>query len=574
MRFPPSFRGTFQRTFEDYGLDLGVPGDFVTITRDPFESNVHRNESPASTPRTSTTVDGTVVRSEADRSMAFTSFDSMGFGKGSSPIDGTPVDVSCGQHVRQHVGSPKYLRHVCQHVGQRMIDLAPRMVTREVRALEMLQADSRVAKVLGSPGEYVVPSQSGRGLYRVKIGSESGAPDTCTCPDFEERRAACKHIYLVRFDLRAEDEESPPPKESRVPSPPVSPKRDWSIYNESQTEEYRLFNTLLRDLSIGFPEPWVDPHRAGRKPIPLREQAFCAVQRAFLGFSLRRSHGFRAEAARNGLLSKAPFWAAPSRFLCRPDVTEGLHDMLARSAIPLIGLEDRCAVDSTGLRTSQFNYYRHEKYEPSRENVWLKLHALVGVKTHVMPVLEVTAGSANDSPQFPVLLKRAVANGFHFKEVYADKGYQSRVNFNTADQLEILPFIPFRSNQTGKSAGSPLYHKMFLFFQYKRDEFDVHYGQRAQVESTFGAFKQKFGETLASRNFTAQLNEVLSLAIAHNISVLVRQMFEAGILPDFLHPPEGTGSPSVLRQPAEVSTALSPNRSGAEPAVTLSAASR
>ncbi len=234
--------------------------------------------------------------------------------------------------------------------------------------------------------------------------------------------------------------------------------------------------------------------------------------------------------------------------------------MLARSAIPLIGLEDKCAIDSTGLRTTRFNYYRQEKYNPSRENAWLKMHALVGVKTHVIPALEVTSGTVSDSPQFPALLKRATANGFHFAEVYADKGYQSRENFNAADQLEIVPFIPFKRNQTGKAGGSPLYHKMFLFFQYQREEFDDHYGQRAQVESTFGSFKQKFGETLASRNFTAQVNEVLSLAIAHNITVMVRQMFEAGIPPDLLRPPEGTPAPGPLPKSNGVETLLSLDR--------------
>jgi len=454
-----------------------------------------------------------------------------------------------------------------------MNELPSNIPAREVRALDMLRGDARVGKVLGSDGDYVVPSQSGRGFYRVRIGNDPTLPETCTCPDFEERHAPCKHIYLVRMDQRAEEDPAPS-HYSQIQASSDPPKRNWSIYNEYQTEEYRLFNTLLRDLSIGFPEPQRDPHGAGRKPVPLRDQVFCSVQKAYLGLSLRRSHGFRAQAAKSGLLSDTPFWAVASRFLCRVDVTDGLHDMLARSAIPLIGLEDRCAIDSTGLRTTRFNYYRQEKYNPSRENAWLKLHALVGVKTHVIPVLEVTSGSTSDCPQFPILLKRAAANGFHFKEVYADKGYQSRENFNAADGLEILPFIPFKRNQTGKSGGSPLYHKMFLFFQYQRDEFDVHYGQRAQVESTFGSFKQKFGETLASRNFTAQLNEILSLAIAHNISVLVRQMFEVGILPDFLRPPEGTGSSTKLRQPTELPPSLSLNQTAAAPAVTISPLSR
>ncbi len=449
-----------------------------------------------------------------------------------------------------------------------MKELPPSMPTREVRALEMLQAGKRIAET-STPGEYVVASQSGNGFYRVRTVAPFGPVESCDCPDFIERRAPCKHIYLIRHWL-ATDERAEGVAASQFKIPiPVQTKRDWSIYNESQVEEYRLFNTLLRDLSIGFPEPFKDPHLAGRKPIPLCEQVFCAVQKAYLGFSLRRSHGFRTEAARNGLLSQAPYWTVPSRFACREDVTQGLHDMLARSAIPLIGLEDQCAVDSTGLRTTRFNYYRKEKYDPTRENVWLKLHALVGVKTHVIPVLEVTAGAANDSPQFPVLLERATANGFHFKEVYADKGYQGRENFNAAANLEILPFIPFKSNQTGQSKGSPMYHKMFLYFQYHREEFDQHYGQRAQVESTFGSFKQKFGETLASKKFLSQVNEVLCTAIAHNITILVRQMFEVGILPDFLKPPAETGLTVSHRQDTPTNLLLL-NRPQLEPAVTLS----
>jgi hypothetical protein len=450
-----------------------------------------------------------------------------------------------------------------------MIDLPPKMATREVRALEMLQAGVRVAGILGSPGEYVVPSQSGKGLYRVRVGDHPGTTDTCTCPDFEERRAPCKHIRLVWLDREAE--RTPPPSDGLSPlEPSRPPKRNWSLYNRGQMEEGRLVRRLLRDLANGFPEPYKDPRLAGRKPVPLRDQAFCAVLRSYHGFSLRRSHDFRQIAVEKELLESPHSYSLVSHFLCRPDVTEGLHGMLARSAIPLIGLENSCAIDSTGLRTSQFNYYRKEKYEPSRENVWLKLHALVGTKMHAIPVLEVTAGVANDCPQFPILLKRAAANGFRFKEVYADKAYQSRENFNTATALEMLPFIPFKSNQTGKTAGSPLYHKMFWFFQYKRDEFDKHYGQRAQVESTFGALKQKLSETLVSRKFTSQQNEILCLAIAHNIMVLVRQMFEADILPDFLQPPAVAPANAPTFEAPDLS--LFPNRIEPELAVPQSAA--
>jgi hypothetical protein len=69
-----------QRCLDTYESDFCLPGDLVTITRDPLVSRVQRRESPESTRNTSTTVDGTVVRRDADLSIALTSLDSMGFG--------------------------------------------------------------------------------------------------------------------------------------------------------------------------------------------------------------------------------------------------------------------------------------------------------------------------------------------------------------------------------------------------------------------------------------------------------------------------------------------------------------
>jgi hypothetical protein len=93
-------RRTVQRRLDSYTSVLGLPGDLVTITRDFPGSKVHRIESPASTPNTSTTVDGTVVRSDADRSIALTSFDSIGFGTETSTAHPAGIKESVGLHVR------------------------------------------------------------------------------------------------------------------------------------------------------------------------------------------------------------------------------------------------------------------------------------------------------------------------------------------------------------------------------------------------------------------------------------------------------------------------------------------
>lgn len=430
---------------------------------------------------------------------------------------------------------------------------------RQARALEMLRGGMRVMET-STPGEYVVASQAGTGLYRVSGIGIPNALEACTCHDFENRLAPCKHIWAVKYWIEA----ARAPPEQADPFPRIRSTRkgiNRAAYTKAQTEEYGLFNVLLRELTASLAEPERDPRVGGRPAVPRRERAFCAIQKCYSGFSFRRSQGFRAEAVAHHQLTRTPYWAVGSRFLCEPDVTESLHTLLAQSAIPLMALETKCAIDSTGLRTTRFHYYRKEKYDPQRENVWLKLHALVGVETHAIPVIEVTEGTANDSPMFPILLKKAAAAGFRFDEVYADKAYNGRPNFQAAAELGIEPYIPFKSNATGQSKGSPMYHKMYLFFRYHRDQFDAHYRQRVQAESSFGAFKQKIGETVASRTMASQVNEILSRAIAYNLTILIRQMFERSLLPDFLRPGPMEG-PSPSQKTLDPAISLSPQFNG------------
>ena len=61
-----------------------------------------------------------------------------------------------------------------------------------------------------------------------------------------------------------------------------------------------------------------------------------------------------------------------------------------------------------------------------------------------------------------------------------------------------------------------------------------HYHKRSNAESTFSAIKMKFGETIKSRNRTAQVNELLCKIIAYNITVLIREMIEIGADPELL----------------------------------------
>jgi transposase len=108
-----------------------------------------------------------------------------------------------------------------------------------------------------------------------------------------------------------------------------------------------------------------------------------------------------------------------------------------------------------------------------------------------------------------------------------------RENFSFVDEIGAIPYIPFKSNSKATLHGSYAWRKMFHYFAYNKEEFLQHYHKRSNVETTFSAIKKKLGETLKSKNKTAQMNELLCKIIAYNITVLIQEMHELGIKSNF-----------------------------------------
>jgi transposase len=95
-------------------------------------------------------------------------------------------------------------------------------------------------------------------------------------------------------------------------------------------------------------------------------------------------------------------------------------------------------------------------------------------------------------------------------------------------------YIPFKKNATGKAGGSTIWMKMYHYFMLNRDNFMEHYHKRSNIEATNAAIKRKFGEALKSKNPTAQVNELLAKIVAYNLTVVIHEMYENGIEPNFL----------------------------------------
>lgn len=368
---------------------------------------------------------------------------------------------------------------------------------------------------------WLVKSQSSDSCYKVD------SHFVCNCPDSEKLGIICKHAYAVRYYLQVEKETDRGTQTEKIR---ISSKQAWKAYTSAQNEEIRLFDRLLRDLVENILEP---KQTMGRPRLSLRELVFCAIQKVYSQLSSRRARSLFVNAHEKEQIRKVPYYNAINKVLNRPELTPILHNLIGISAKPLQSIEKDFAIDSSGFRTSSFNVYAQQTYSLRREHEWLKAHIMTGVKSNVVTAIEITDETGADSPQLRPLVEVTHSKGFNIQELSADKAYSSRDNYEAVKEAGGVAYIPFRKGATGRSRGSKLWRKMFLYFQLKHDEFLQHYHRRSNAESTFAAIKRKFGETLKSKNRIAQENELLCKIIAYNLTVVIREMFELGILVDF-----------------------------------------
>jgi transposase len=398
--------------------------------------------------------------------------------------------------------------------------------SREVKG-KTISKNGNVKKV--NDNSFKVKSQSGKGVYEVKA-TPNGM--TCTCPDFVYRGGKCKHIQATRYYLQVEKDT---PQGTITEKVHLTYTQAWNAYNEAQKAEVRLFDELLKDLVKAIPEP---EQTNGRPRLSLQETLFCSIQKVYSQLSSRRAHSLFQNATEKGQISHAPYFNAPSAFFNKPETTELLQKLVTLSALPVAGIEVDFAVDSTGFRTTQFSAYNGAKHGQKKEHQWVKAHLCAGVKTNIVAAVAITDSNGGDSPQFGPLVKKT-AQGFTINEVSADMAYSSRLNLQLVANEGGKAYIPYRKNATGRSRGSTLWSKMYHYFQLNRDDFMEHYHKRSNIEATNAAIKRKFGETLKSKNPVAQVNELLAKIIAYNLTVVIHEMYENGIQPEFLHVKQG-----------------------------------
>lgn len=279
----------------------------------------------------------------------------------------------------------------------------------------------------------------------------------------------------------------------------------------------------------------VDPWQRGRKPIPMKHMVFACAFKVYTTFSIRRYGCDAALSVERHYIPKTPRRSTISEYMCDENMTHILHELIAISALPLQSVERDFAIDSTGLRLTSFNDYCRVTHHTGREHEWLKLHAICGVKTNIIPAaITGLANHSSDTREFIPLLLTTVGKGFKVEEISADKAYLSRNNLDAAVELGAIPFIPFKEGSTGKPRGHDwIWRRMYNLFTYNQSQFMEHYHKRSNVESTFNMIKSKFTDLIRSKDSVAQTSEALIKVLCHNICVLIQEMHELGIDPQF-----------------------------------------
>jgi transposase len=396
----------------------------------------------------------------------------------------------------------------------------------DIRELKALEIAAR-CKLVWQERVCFVPSRSGSGPYKVE---RTLYGFTCTCEDYQLRQRDCKHILAAKLVLEREGGDKAPALDTdTIPKKPNYPQ-NWPLYNLAQSTEKHRLQVLLADLCAGIPEPARD-NTCGRKPVPLADQLFACAFKVYSTLSTRRFACDLTDAHERGYLSRPLHHNKVNCFLCDPELTATLRQLVVRSALPLRTVETDFAVDSSGFSASKFVRWYDEKYGVERSgHDWVKVHIAVGVRTGVVTSVIIEGRDAADGPQFKPLMQKTAEN-FAINEVSADKAYLSVENIEATFAMGATPLIPFKTNSTGGSGG--LFEKMFHYYQFRRDEFLPRYHKRSNVESTFSAVKRKFGDNVRSRNPVAMVNEVLCKFLCNNLCCVILSQIELGIETEF-----------------------------------------
>ncbi len=310
-------------------------------------------------------------------------------------------------------------------------------------------------------------------------------------------------------------------------------KQQWNSYNLAQTSEAPLFQDVLIELIDSLIQVRKPLWKNGRPFADLKDMIFCCVVKCYHNKSSRRNTGYMDLAKGKNYIKKVPHFNTVLSYYRNPNMTNLLKHLIEQSGIPLKEIEQKFTTDASGFSTSLYSRWFNVRMGRDRNRrQFKKAHLTSGTKTGIVTAVAITQGYYHDSPQFEGLVKTTAKN-FDMREMSADAGYNARKNYDIVSSVGAIPYIMFRKNCSRKAKGSLAYKRMFEMYENHREEFLNYYHLRSNSEAVFSTIKRKFTTHLYSKSETGQINELLCLILAHNICVLIQELFEGNTILNF-----------------------------------------
>ena len=301
---------------------------------------------------------------------------------------------------------------------------------------------------------------------------------------------------------------------------------DWHNYNLSQTREKDIFIRLLNETCELIQEKEIKTK--GRKPMKMKDLVFSIVMKQYLNMSSRRVNSDLRLFRECGFIEDEIHFNTLLRNMERTELRRVLKELVEISALPMQNIEQDFAIDATGFSVSRYvTYFDFKHKKDRRQKTWRKCHAVCGVKTNIITSVDISEGYSHDSNYFESLVNNTARN-FKIREFSADKGYLSKKAYNMIEDLGGQAYIPFKSNSVKRShwgGASPNWKIMLNNFKNNNNEFMSHYHKRSNIESCFSMIKRRFGNNLLCKKEISQDNEILSKVLAHNLCILVQEIF-------------------------------------------------
>jgi transposase len=312
-------------------------------------------------------------------------------------------------------------------------------------------------------------------------------------------------------------------------------KRNWAGYNLAQTVEAVLFVKLVAKFvdALDEQELWKG---IGRPPCPIKDVLKCLLVLEYFNLSSRRAVSMLQLLKEELKIDVVPHFNTLLNYRKKKEVRVMLEFLLHKIHESIAEYDPNLITDSTGKTTTRKKFWRDWKNQSKKSNDFVKEHITFTEKTLMIAEVSMTKSKGRGSGDSSQFVKHATSireRKVRVENWFADGAYCSRKCCKAAGKAGANPIFRVKKNATPKKKGCKEYREMVKFSKKHPRLYKWKYKRRAKGEAGINSTKVRFSHRVSARKFYKQKTEVLTEAVAYNISRLPYVIFEFGLAPKF-----------------------------------------